>query len=36
MLIGAEAGKLMANDVIDYIAKMGKVDAKVEGRITKS
>ncbi len=34
MLIDAEAGKLMANTVIDYIAKMGTVDAKVDGRIT--
>jgi 5'-nucleotidase/UDP-sugar diphosphatase len=36
VLINAEAGKLMANTVIDYIAKTGKVDAKVDGRITKS
>ena len=34
VLIGARGGNLMANDVIDYIAKAGKVDAKVEGRIT--
>ncbi len=34
VMIDAEAGKLMANTVIDYIAKMGKVDAKVDGRIT--
>jgi len=36
VMIDAEAGKLMANTVIDYIAKAGKVDAKVDGRITKS
>ncbi len=34
VMIDAEAGKLMANSVIDYIAKTGKVDAKVDGRIT--
>ena len=34
VLIGARGGKLMASDVIDYIAAAGKVDAKVEGRIT--
>ncbi len=34
VLIGARGGKLMASDVIDYIAATGKVDAKVEGRIT--
>ena len=34
VLIDAEAGKLMANTVIDTIAGMGKVDAKVDGRIT--
>jgi 2',3'-cyclic-nucleotide 2'-phosphodiesterase (5'-nucleotidase family) len=33
VLIGARGGKLMASDVIDYIAAAGKVDAKVEGRI---
>ena len=36
VMIDAEAGTLMANTVIDYIAKTGKVDAKVDGRITKS
>ena len=36
VLIGPMQGDLMANDVIDFIAGMGKVDAKVEGRITKS
>ena len=35
VLIGAKNGKLMANTVIDYIAAAGKVDAKVEGRITE-
>lgn len=34
VLIDAKGGKLMASDVIDYIAKAGKVDAEVEGRIT--
>ena len=34
VLIGARGGDLMANDVIDYIVAAGKVDAKVEGRIT--
>jgi 2',3'-cyclic-nucleotide 2'-phosphodiesterase (5'-nucleotidase family) len=33
VLIGARGGDLMANDVIDYVAKAGKADAKVEGRI---
>ena len=33
VLVGARAGKLMASDVIDYIAAAGKADAKVEGRI---
>jgi 5'-nucleotidase/UDP-sugar diphosphatase len=33
VLVGARGGKLMASDVIDYIAAAGKVDAKVEGRI---
>ena len=36
VLIGPMQGDLMANDVIDFVAGMGKVDAKVEGRITKS
>jgi 2',3'-cyclic-nucleotide 2'-phosphodiesterase (5'-nucleotidase family) len=34
VLIGPRSGDLMANDVADYIAAAGKVDAKVEGRIT--
>ncbi len=33
VLIGARGGDIMANDVIDYVTKLGKVDAKVEGRI---
>jgi 5'-nucleotidase/UDP-sugar diphosphatase len=33
VLIGPRGGNLMANDVIDYIAEAGQVDAKVEGRI---
>ena len=36
VLIDAEAGKLMANTVIDYIATTGKVDAKVDGRIVEN
>ncbi len=36
VLIDKEAGTLMANSVIDYITKMGTVDAKVEGRILKN
>lgn len=35
VLIDALEGKLMANTVIDTIAKSGKVDAKVDGRIVK-
>ncbi|MCR4283162.1 MAG: 5'-nucleotidase C-terminal domain-containing protein, partial [Bauldia sp.] len=35
VLIGSREGDLMANDVIDYIAATGKVDAKVEGRIVE-
>jgi 5'-nucleotidase/UDP-sugar diphosphatase len=35
VLIGPKQGDLMANDVIDYIAATGKVDAKVEGRIVE-
>lgn len=34
VLIDKGNGNLMANDVIDYIQKTGKVTAKVEGRIT--
>lgn len=33
VLINAGNGNLMANDVIDYVAKTGKVTAAVEGRI---
>jgi 5'-nucleotidase/UDP-sugar diphosphatase len=33
VLIGPRGGDLMANDVIDYIAEAGQVDAEVEGRI---
>ncbi len=33
LLINAANGNLMANDVIDYIAKTGKITNKVEGRI---
>ena len=33
VLVNAGNGNLMANDVINYIAKTGKVTAKVEGRI---
>ena len=33
VLIDAKGGDLMANDVIDYIAAAGKIDAKLEGRI---
>ena len=36
MLVDPTEGKLIASDVIDYIARTGKVDAKVEGRIVKS
>ncbi len=35
VLIGPMEGKLMASDVIDYVAAAGKVDATVEGRIVK-
>lgn len=35
VVINAGNGNLMANDVIDYIARTGKVTAKVEGRIRK-
>ena len=34
VLIGARSGTLMATDVINYIEAAGKVDAKIEGRIT--
>ncbi len=34
VLIGPRGGDLMANDVADYVAAKGTVDAKVEGRIT--
>ncbi|MGO4907569.1 bifunctional UDP-sugar hydrolase/5'-nucleotidase [Pseudorhodobacter sp. W20_MBD10_FR17] len=33
VLINAGNGNLMANDVMDYVVKMGKVGSKVEGRI---
>ena len=36
VLVDPTEGKLIASDVIDYIARTGKVDAKVEGRIVKS
>lgn len=35
VLINAGNGNLMANDVMDYVVKMGKVTSKVEGRIKK-
>ena len=35
VLVDAGNGNLIANDVMDYIAKTGKVDVGVEGRITK-
>jgi 2',3'-cyclic-nucleotide 2'-phosphodiesterase (5'-nucleotidase family) len=35
VLINAGNGNLMANDVMDYVAKMGTVTSKVEGRIKK-
>ncbi len=34
VLINAREGNIMATDVMTYITKAGKVDAKVEGRIT--
>ncbi|MGO4573548.1 bifunctional metallophosphatase/5'-nucleotidase [Microvirga sp. 2TAF3] len=34
VLIGLTDGKLMANEVMSYVRKLGTVDAKVEGRIT--
>lgn len=33
-LIDASASQLMATQVIDYVAKLGRVAAKVEGRVT--
>ena len=33
VLIDAHGGDIIANDVMEYVAKLGKVDAKVEGRI---
>ncbi len=36
VLIGPNQGNLMANDVINYIAAAGKVDAEVEGRIVEN
>ncbi len=35
VIVNAGNGNLMANDVIDYVAKAGKVTVGVEGRITK-
>jgi 2',3'-cyclic-nucleotide 2'-phosphodiesterase (5'-nucleotidase family) len=35
VLINAGNGNLMANDVMDYVVKMGGVTSKVEGRIKK-
>ena len=35
VLVNAGNGNLMANDVMNYIAKTGKVTTKVEGRIKK-
>ncbi len=35
VLVNAGNGNLLANDVIDYIAKTGKVTTGVEGRIRK-
>ncbi len=35
VLINAANGNLLANDVMDYIARTGKITAKVEGRIKK-
>ena len=35
VLINAGNGNLMANDVMDYVAKMGGVKSKVEGRVKK-
>lgn len=34
VLVDARGGKLVANDVMVYVKKLGTVDAKVEGRIT--
>lgn len=34
VLIGVTDGKLMANEVMSYVRKLGTVEAKVEGRIT--
>ncbi|MBF9234744.1 bifunctional metallophosphatase/5'-nucleotidase [Microvirga alba] len=33
VLVGLTDGKLMANEVMSYVRKLGTVDAKVEGRI---
>ena len=35
VLINAGNGNLMANDVMDYVVKMGGVTSKVEGRVKK-
>jgi 2',3'-cyclic-nucleotide 2'-phosphodiesterase (5'-nucleotidase family) len=34
VLVSAREGNIMATDVMNYIAKLGKVDVKVEGRVT--
>ena len=34
VLVDARGGKLVANDVMVYVKKLGNVDAKVEGRIS--
>ncbi len=35
VLINAGNGNLMANDVMDYVTKMGTVDVELDGRISK-
>jgi 2',3'-cyclic-nucleotide 2'-phosphodiesterase (5'-nucleotidase family) len=35
VLINAGNGNLMANDVMDYVVKMGGVTSKLEGRVKK-
>ena len=35
VLIDARGGDIMANDVIDFVLRAGRIDAKVEGRIVK-
>jgi 2',3'-cyclic-nucleotide 2'-phosphodiesterase (5'-nucleotidase family) len=34
VLVNAREGNIMATDVMNYIAKLGRVDVKVEGRVT--